>query len=99
MLWHGPKHTLPLSRLLVRLSQKAFFCQETQTLTVHPEKPTSSFLSPVRKEKEQFARGQRSRLASGTIPVLSWKSHERINGSIFSNGLLPRGRPDQCSRR
>jgi Cytochrome oxidase complex assembly protein 1 len=49
------------------------------------------------KGKEQFTWRQRSRLAGGTIPVSSWKSKERINGSIFSNGRRRRVRPDPFS--
>src|SRR5438552_13720486 len=51
MLWHEPKHTLPLSKLLVRLSLKAFLCQEAQTLTAHQEKPTSPF--PLRSKRKR----------------------------------------------
>src|SRR2546427_12473165 len=84
MRWPGPRHTLPSSRSLVRLSRTDFWSQETQTSTALQVKRTSPFPSPVQKEKEQSTQRQLSRLADGTILGSSWKSKKRINESIFS---------------
>src|SRR5438034_8071529 len=80
----GPRHTLPSSRSLVRLSRTDFWSQETQTSTALRVKRTSPFPSSVQKEKEQFTQRQLSRLVDGTILGSSWTSTKRINGSIIT---------------